>query len=305
MNISREKCVWLPIAMLILLGAYLFLNAGKLTTLPATYYWMINGSPAGKLVLQIPSGGVKEISLPSSDIIDADGRRQLVFSSFGPDELDAIRKNSNGMGLKLDGVPIAARPKEANGYLYLDLPQHKLFLVPDGKLKAVATILLQERAARKDLVHCAAGGDCTGVLVQFAGPAWGSLEGPFPGAYVSATNDPLPRGRWVKDLTAGLQIQATHPTRLALRMSMLSVAAEQGVGLQGAVLAVNVAMSGDKSRDYLGMRLIPMTVTAMVDLHAGGNDFVLVFSSALHPASDPGNIQAAFMTDIELYTVDY
>ena len=171
MNTSREKCVWLPIAMLILLGAYLFLNAGKLTTLPATYYWMINGSPAGKLVLQIPSGGVKKISLPSSDIIDADGRRQLVFFSCSPDELEAIGKNPNGIGLKLDGVPIAARPKEANGYLYLDLPQHKLFLVPDGKLKAVATILLQERAARKDLVHCAAGGDCTGVLVQFAGPA--------------------------------------------------------------------------------------------------------------------------------------
>ena len=129
MNVIREKCIWLQIEMLILLGVYLFLNAGKLITLPTKYYWMINGSPAGKLVLQVPRGGIKEISLPSSDIFDADGKRQLVFSSCGPDELDAIRKNLNSLVLKLDGMPFTARPKEANGYLYLDLPHHKLFLV--------------------------------------------------------------------------------------------------------------------------------------------------------------------------------
>ncbi|MEE8429381.1 MAG: hypothetical protein V3S33_07775 [Gammaproteobacteria bacterium] len=304
MNIIRDKCIWLQIAMLILLGVYLFLNTDKLITLPAKYHWMINGSPAGKLILRIPRGKIKEISLPSSDIFDADGERQLAFSSFAPDALDAIRAGPDSLALKLDGMPIATRPKEANGYLYLDLPHHKLFLVPDGKLKAIATILLQERAARKDIVHCAAGGDCSGVLIQFAGPAWGSLEGPLPGVYVSATNDPLPRGRWVTDHAAGLRIEAARSTRLVLRMSMLGVTADQEVKLQGAVLAVSSSMSGEKPRDYLHMQLRPMTLTATVDLHEGVNDFVLVFSSAVHPASDPGNIKAAFMTDIEMYTTN-
>lgn len=304
MNIIKEKCIWLQFVMLILLGVYLFLNAGKLKTLPTKYYWMMNGSPAGKLILQVPRGRIKEISLPSSDIFDADGERQLVFSSFGPNELDAIREGPNSLVLKLDGVPIAARPKEANGYLYLNLPRHKLFLVPDGKLKAIATILLQERAARKDIVHCAAGGDCSGVLVRFAGPAWGSLDGPLPGAYVSATNDPLPRGRWITDHAAGLRIETARSTRLALRMSMLGVTTDQEVKLEGAVLAQSSSMSREKPRDYLRMQLRPMTLTAMVDLHEGDNDFVLKFSSAVRSPSDPGNIKAAFMTDIEIHTAN-
>ena len=131
----------LLLAMVSLLGAYFYLNIHKLYFVSNQYAQIIQGEYAPTLTVSLDGESLTSFRLPSSDVYDDGGKRQVNFHHLDQKIFEQLKSRIKEVQVKLAGKTIAAQVNSKENYILFELPQKKIFLLQDDDFNTVAQIL--------------------------------------------------------------------------------------------------------------------------------------------------------------------
>lgn len=139
-NIQAHKAALL-LAMVSLLGAYFYLNIYKLYFVSNQYAQIIQGEYAPTMTVKLDGKSLASFRLPSSDIYDAGGKRQVNFHHLDQKIFEQLKSRIEEIQVKLAGKTIVVQVNSKERYILFELPQKKIFLLQQDDFNTMAEIL--------------------------------------------------------------------------------------------------------------------------------------------------------------------
>lgn len=139
-NIQAHKAALL-IAMASLLGVYFYVNFYKLYFVSNQYAQIIQGEYAPTMTINLDGKSLLSFRLPSSDLYDAGGKRQVNFHHLDQKIFEQLKSRIEEVQVKLAGKTIAVQVNSKKNYILFELPQKKIFLLQQDDFNTMAEIL--------------------------------------------------------------------------------------------------------------------------------------------------------------------
>lgn len=295
---SEVRQYLLLLVMISLFAAYLVLNASKWVRFPAQMQALVNGQPAMPLTIPLRDAPAIDLRLPTSDIFDAEGRRQLSFHYPTARQFESLAKGDRNTVVRMNGLPVPATVDAGNGWLAVVLSSRKIYLLARRDIQILASVLRRETEDRDDIAGCDGPADhCRHMEFSFD-EGWGPLTGPVPGVDISLTGDDLPRGRWVQGLNAVFIIGSGTGGPVTIDIELLRTGKDQLLKVNGQHVGGRMIAADRLSQDYQGMSLFRTRYRLQRQLVPGNNRLSLAFSSVVRPAGQEQKVMAAYVSKI-------
>ncbi len=278
--------------MVALLGAYIYLNSDKINFAAGQYDMIIHAKPANELQIFSNDEMFAAFQVPSSDIIDAPGKRQITFYPLTTQQEVRLRNEHRKLVTRMNGENILARYIERPGYVILETPEHKLYLISENYTENMAAILENERLYRWGIIHCVDERLCRLFNVNFS-EGWGPLKEP------SLRSD-IPRGRWTLGPVTRMQLVSRADVKVVATFYMLTPAPNQEVTIKGPVLARYQISLQNISSAPVDDIYYPQVFAVELLLRQGVNDIEIAYTQWLDSSSGNMLPLAAFVTGIEI-----
>lgn len=293
---SRLLRLTVMIAGLLLFGFYIYLNNNKIEMIPKNVESIENGETALEARLELSGEVVFQQRLKASEIFDAEGLRQIYFIHL-PKSLFARTQ------AELESASVAIRQQKAavtetkNPSALLAVTKDKrVYLLEEGELKYMMTVIWNERLRSGTIVHCTTPRLCKSLAVDSGD--WGPVQGPFLDTEYLPERRGLPKGRWAKGPETVLRIQSGSRQNVMMQINLLGVLPDQQVRFRGAATHVQKVGRDMPPVPAAGRELYPAIYLLQLDLQPGANYLEMSFSTWLEPSAEGANSLAAYVVAI-------
>jgi len=294
--ISRLLKLIALIASLVLLTVYIYLNNNKIKDISREWINIGNGEAAFEVQLALSGVTVFQQRLKASEIFASAGNRQIYFVHLPKDLFARTQAELDTASLEIEQQKAAVTKTQNNSALLAVTDDKRIYLLEEGELKYMMTVIWNERLRAGTIVQCTTPRLCKSLAVDSGD--WGPVEGPFLDTDYVPERRGMPKGRWAKGPKTVLRIQSGARQRVTMQSNLLGVTSDQELAFRGAATQVQKVDRDTPPLNAAGRELYPAIYLLVLDLQPGANYLEMSFSSWLEPAGEGANPLAAYLVDI-------
>ena len=288
--------------MLVLMAVYFYLNAGKLEILKIASDRIVNGPTVRPVSVRMGKVLVYAGSLPSSDIHDSRGEKQINFLQLTDELLAMVKTTGRRLVVSLGEESAPALPYGNQGLLIAEFSDRTIRVFAESNSNAIIHSIYQDRLQSRDIVECLDQAACTTVKLQ--SDQWNEITGPYLNTDINPDRRGLPKGRWLFGPSTELQLHSESEQTVQLLIYLFSTLPQQQVRFEGeAVVKTNEFQMSALAQVAGRMHLFPRAFMLELQLEQGKNPINVVFSSALQPTQRRTLPLAAYLTRVRIKTV--
>ena len=287
---------------LLLMAVYFFMNQHKLETLSNDWADISAGEAAPGIQLILDGQPVFQQRLKDSEIFDKEGVRQIYFIHLPKRIFAQAKAKIEDASLVIDQQKIALSGTSNKAALLAVTADKRVYLLEEGELKYMLTVIWNERLRARTIVHCVTTDLCKSIGIS--SNDWGPMQGPFLDSDISPDRRSMPKGRWVKGPRASFDIQSGTQQKVLVQISLLSEFPDQELKLRGAATPLQKVNADSDPLEAGGRSLYPGVYLVLLNLQPGANRLDMAFSKWSEPGSKGANPLAAYFTAIGLKQAD-
>ena len=289
-------------ASILLMMTYFFLNQHKLGTLHDHWADISDGEAAPGVQLMLAGEPVYQKQLKDSEIFDQAGVRQIYFLHLPKDIFARTQAEIKDASLVIDRQNIALTGTANQSALLAVTADKRVYLLEEGELKYMLTVIWNERLRAKEFVRCLPAELCASISIT--SNDWGPVQGPFLDSDISPDRRGMPKGRWVRGPRAGFAIQSGQQQKVWLQINLLSAFPDQELRLRGAATPLQKVNTDANPLEAGGQLLYLGVYVILLDLQPGANRLEMAFSKWSEPSREAANPLAVYVTEIGLKEAD-
>jgi len=284
------------IVALLLFALYIYLNINKIEDNSIKWINIRNGKPALAVRLVLSGEAVFQQRLKESEIFDAEGIRQIYFMHLPKDLFARTQAAPESASLEIQQQKATLAKTKNRSALLAVTEDKRVYLLEEGELKYMMTVIWNERLRAGTIVRCATPGLCKSLAVDSGD--WGPVQGPFLETEYVPERRGLPKGRWAKGPGTVLRVLSASRRKVMMQIDLLGVLADQQVRFRGAATHVQKVDTEMPPVTAGGRALYPAIYLLQLDLQPGANYLEMSFSTWLEPTAEGANPLAAYVMAI-------
>ncbi|MGA9575372.1 MAG: hypothetical protein WBS20_15635 [Lysobacterales bacterium] len=283
---------------LLLFALYLFLNYPKLESVSSDWAAISAGKTPVDIRLELAGEILHQRRLKDSEIFDVAGVRQIYFVHLPQKVFARVQKDIEAAELLIDQQKVPLSKTENKSALLAVTADKRVYLLEEGELKYMMTVIWNERLHANNIVQCMTAEICASIGVSSR--HWGPVQGAFPDSDISPERRGMPKGRWIGGPKAVLNIQSAKRQEIQMQINLLSLHQDMELSVRGAASQVQRVDTNATLLEAGGRSFYPGVYVVLLDLHAGSNPLELAFSEWDEPVRKGANPLAAYLTLIIL-----
>ncbi|RMH14540.1 MAG: hypothetical protein D6698_12580 [Gammaproteobacteria bacterium] len=270
MQNDRIIRLWVPAFCLVLLILYVLMNWGKLAVEEVGHDYLRESRPLQTLHVYDGEVEMAAYDLPTSDLMDRDGKHQLNFRYLTRNELELWKSVLSKSRFYInDRAQDNVKVLFSQDFISLEFEEHKLYLVAPPHAENFVRIWEMENSHRPDVFNCRGTPEfCQSIEIVALGGATEMREKVLIEDTVNQYF--APRGRWVsKELD--IKLNSEKKQNIVLGFGMSVPFQKQSVRInspQGSKYAI--IKNGPKPKDDARF-LAPFVFLAKIPLESGEN----------------------------------
>ena len=287
---------------LLLMAVYFFMNQHKLETLSGNWADISTGEVASGIQLMLAGQPVFQQRLKDSEVFDKEGIRQIYFLHLPKSVFARTKAEIKVANLVIDQQDIALSSTSNKAALLAVTADKRVYLLEEGELKYMMTVIWNERLQAKKFMRCVTKGLCDSISIT--SNHWGPMQGPFLDSDIIPGRRGMPKGRWVMGPRTAFDIQSAKQQKVLVQINLLSEFPDQELSLRGAVAPLRNVSTNPDSLEAGGRSLYPGVYLVPLNLQPGANRLEMAFSKWSKPVSEGANSMAAYVTAVGLKQAD-
>lgn len=300
--LSRLIKLTVMIAALLLMAVYFYMNSNKLEIIADEWAHIRAGNPATGIRLELSGDVLFQQRLKASEIFDRAGNRQIHFIHLPRDVFAQTLAGIESASLEINDTEATLSKTKNRSALFAVTDDKRIYLLEEGELKYMMTVIWNERLRAGNLVQCVTPGLCQSVNI--ISDDWGPVQGPFLDSEFRSDLRALPKGRWSRGPETVLNIQSGKSQKVWMQLHLLGVLADQEVTFRGSASQVQKIELDSDPVSAGGRTLYPAGYLLALDLKPGANYLGMSFSKWSKPVRQGANPLAAYVVAIGLRDAD-